>query len=151
MARFAVRMSLEDGKPDIVFVHLEDTVTSETSLCRAWWEEWITAFGTEEVLLVIGAFAQLIVVQCNENFIHNGSLTVVTSWGVNIVVVKMAVRPTTVLVRTKILQQLTADATSETLRVPMPLHFHSPSNDFPTTAATDQVVDTTSDNRGKLL
>lgn len=66
-------------KTDVVLVSLEDTVSSEAAVRRRRSQERITALSAEEMLLVIRPFPELRVVECDEQLVDDGGLTVVAA------------------------------------------------------------------------
>jgi len=97
-------MSLIHREPNIIFIHLEDTVALEASLRRTRRKERITAFGAEEVLFVICTRAKFVVVQRDEDLVNNSRLTVVASRSMNVMVIEMTIWPTPMLIGAKVLE-----------------------------------------------
>jgi len=67
-------------------------------------EEGISAFGTEEMLFVISAFAERWVVEGDETFIDDGGFAMIAPWGEFLVIIKMTIRPPFVFIRTYMLK-----------------------------------------------
>ena len=94
MTCLAIRMSAIHRKPDFVSILVDRNVECTVSLDRNFivgafggglgdgrGKERISAFGTEEVLFVVSAFAEGGVVERDEAFVDNGSFAMVTLGG----------------------------------------------------------------------
>lgn len=80
MTGLAVRVPSIYRKAYIIVSPFECSVSSETSASRTRRKEGVATFGAEKVLFVVGTFAELGIIEGDEDLVDDGSLTVVASW-----------------------------------------------------------------------
>jgi len=114
MTALAVRIALVHRKAHIVI--LKFPIPADVQLSRsavglglgftvvARRKEWITAFGAEEVLFVVGAFTERRVVEGDETLVDDGCFAVIAPRCEVLMIVKMTIRPPIMLIRTNMLQ-----------------------------------------------
>ena len=88
MAGLAIWMALVHRETDIVVDEL--AIAREVQLSRTrngrrewtiWRKEWVSAFSTEKVLFVVGAFTESGIVERDEPFVNDRSLAMETAGG----------------------------------------------------------------------